>query len=263
MFKRPAQLFVIGMLAFVFMGLMAETASANHVNLVASASCDAKNNAQITFTASTWDPGQPDGNNGEVEILFNGSLVDTGAFTFADGQTFGGTFPAPGGNSSVTVTAEGLNPVWPVGDIVVVAIPTDCATGRFTGGGNEIDLANGVKITQGLELDCDANPSFNLEVNWAGNQFHLETFTPPICTSVNNPAPPNAPINTMVGTGTGRYDGTEGYTVVFTLVDNGGNGKSDTIAITIYQTSDPSNVILSFGPTTISGGNLQAHPDQR
>ena len=56
--------------------------------------------------------------------------------------------------------------------------PTVVASGTFStplagtytisagGHTDQFDVA-GVTITHGLELDCDLNPSFNLEINWA------------------------------------------------------------------------------------------------
>jgi hypothetical protein len=137
-------------------------------------------------------------------------------------------------------------------------------TGRFTGGGKDI-AANGVTITQGLELDCDLNPSNNLEINWTGgHHFHMLHFLSAVC--FDDPAfhqqPPAAPINTMIGVGTGRYDGVDGYTVEFTLIDAGEPGRNDKIAILIHKTAAPGTVVLSLPLTTLTGGNLQAHPDQ-
>ena len=74
--------------------------------------------------------------------------------------------------------------------------------------------------------------------------------------------PPAAPLNTMIGVGTGRYDGVDGYTVEFTLIDAGEPGTHDKIAILIHKTAAPGTVVLSLPLTTLTGGNLQAHPDQ-
>jgi hypothetical protein len=71
--------------------------------------------------------------------------------------------------------------------------------------------------------------------------------------------PPAAPINTMIGVGTGRYDGVDRYTVEFTLIDAGEPGRNDKIAILIHKTAAPGTVVLSLPLTTLTGGNLQAH----
>ena len=86
------------------------------------------------------------------------------------------------------------------------------ATGRFTGGGRIIEVGN-LSITAGLELDCDRMHQDTLEINWGGNHFHLQTLTSVVCLLVGNPAPPVAPINEMIGLGTGLYNGAAGYTV--------------------------------------------------
>src|ERR1700688_5201192 len=90
-------------------------------------------------------------------------------------------------------------------------------------GGVVGDAPMNVAITQGLELDCDLNPSNNLEINWAGHHFHMLDFLSAVC--LDDPTihqqPPAAPLNTMIGVGTGRYDGVDGYTVKFTLIDAG------------------------------------------
>jgi hypothetical protein len=211
-------------------------------------------------------------------------------YTFTINSTLGpsititgsSVFTASAASQTVTVPATALGPL--AGNITIsaasatltssnetVAITFDqtsfaCATasGRFTGGGKDIAI-NGVAITQGLELDCDLNPSNNLEINWTGgHHFHLLNFVSVSC--FDDPAyqqqPPAAPINTMIGMGTGRYDGVDGYTVKFTLIDAGEPGKNDKIAIMIFQTATPGTVVLNLPLTKLTGGNLQAHPDQ-
>ena len=75
-------------------------------------------------------------------------------------------------------------------------------------------------------------------------------------------APPVAPLDTLIGVGTGRYNDSNGYTIEFTLQDFGEPGSSDRMAIKIYQTSNPANVVLNVPLQILSGGNLQAHFDQ-
>jgi hypothetical protein len=71
--------------------------------------------------------------------------------------------------------------------------------------------------------------------------------------------PPAAPINTMIGVGTGRYEGVDRYTVEFTLIDAGEPARNGKIAILIHKTAAPGTVVLSLPLTTLTGGNLQAH----
>jgi hypothetical protein len=66
----------------------------------------------------------------------------------------------------------------------------------------------------------------------------------------------------MIGVGAGRYEGVDGYTVKFTLIDGGEPGRNDKIAILVYKTATPGMVVLSLLLTALTGGNLQAHPDQ-
>jgi hypothetical protein len=140
-------------------------------------------------------------------------------------------------------------------------------TGRFTGGGKQVEV-DGLTITKGLELDCDRMGSNNLEINWQDNagahQFHMENFTFANCflNPAFSPTPPNAPINTMIGVGTGRFDNSDGYTVEFTLEDHGEPGRNDQAGFKIYLTANPSIVVLNFPLQALTTGNLQAHPDQ-
>ena len=121
------------------------------------------------------------------------------------------------------------------------------------------------RVTRGLTIHCDLLLSNNLEVNWGGNQFHMtEHLTTVACT--DDPAiiqaPPPAPLDTLIGVGTGRYNGDDGYTIEFTLVDYGEPGRSDQAALRIYETANPANVVLDVPLQLLAGGNLQAHYDQ-
>ena len=121
------------------------------------------------------------------------------------------------------------------------------------------------RVTRGLTIHCDLVLSNNLEINWGGNRFHMtEHMTTVACT--DDPAivqaPPPAPLDTLIGVGTGRDNNVDGYTVEFTLVDYGEPGANDRMAIRIYQASNPANVVLNVPLQKLSGGNLQAHYDQ-
>ena len=54
----------------------------------------------------------------------------------------------------------------------------------------------------------------------------------------------------------------DGYTIYFTLVDAGEPGTADKMAIRIFETANPANVVLNIPLTFLTGGNLQAHFDQ-
>ncbi len=60
-------------------------------------------------------------------------------------------------------------------------------------------------------------------------------------------------------TGTGRWHGEAGYTFEAGVVDNGPSGARgrDTIAIAVYRTSDPTDVVYTTGgPQPLRGGDL-------
>ena len=82
-----------------------------------------------------------------------------------------------------------------------------------------------VRVTRGLTIHCDLKLSNNLEVNWGGNQFHMtEHLETVACTDdpAITQAPPPAPLDTLIGVGTGRYNGTDGYTDAKHALERGG-----------------------------------------
>ena len=277
-FKRAAPLLLSGTAVLLLQAAVVQPAFAHFLTVTATASCS-NGAAVINYTVTSWnqDPANPGGTNPEIDVLFNGIKVDEEPFlsNTTPANQFSNTLPAPPGTNNVDVTAVAAQ-AWGDGfasgqsSTVNVLIPTDCApgTGRFTGGGKQVtvNLVNGdpVVVTKGFEVDCDLHtPSNNLEINWEGNQFHMTSFNAAVCTLVKKPNPPTAPVNTIVGMGTGRYNQTDGYTVIFELVDNGEPGTQDEISFKIYQTSNPSNIVLQIPLSFITGGNVQAHVDQK
>src|SRR5207247_9594560 len=127
--------------------------------------------------------------------------------------------------------------------------------GRMTGGGN-VSLARGQQATFGLELHCRSTvlPN-NLEVNWGGNRFHLESLDSSACFDNPDisPNPPFGRFDTLTAIGTGRYNEVPGATAVWTIADAGEPGKNDTVEITI--TSVGGTGVFSIPKTNISGGN--------
>lgn len=272
--RRMASLILTGAAIVAVLGLSTQKAYAHHPIIVATASCS-NGAAVISYTVTSFDQYLIEGENPDVEVLFDGVVVDTGAFSTTP-YGFMGMKPAPLATDTVIVEALAVG-TWGDGfaggeysDPVTVTIPTNCApgTGRFTGGGKlvTVNLVNGlvISVTKGFEVDCDLHqPSNNLEVNWEGNQFHMTAFTQATCTAPGVPNPPTAPVNKIVGVGTGRYDGVDGYTIEFTLVDNGEPGTKDQIALKVYETANPLNVVLDTGGLQlITSGNIQAHVDQ-
>jgi hypothetical protein len=234
-----------------------------------------------------------------VDVAHNGSIDQSFSRTLAGGtcQVIWTTDPAAPNEDFVTVTEvvpagytvsyrkslNGGSPGAPVNsatasggvhnDVGVLveftntSSPTVVGEGRFTGGG-QIELANGVTVSNGLTLHCDLILSNNLEVNWKDangvqHQFHLEEHLQTIeCVDHNNinQNPPPAPLDTMRGVGIGRLDGNDGWTIQFTLVDAGEpGGGNDQIALRIFKGS---TVALNFTLQDTTKGNLQAHFDQ-
>ena len=253
---------------------LAGVALAHDPFITATAVCDDSNRRLIDYTSFSWCSSNVDADgcsNPQIDILFNDVKVGQGEYkspTFS----FSGSQPAPIGSSAV-VTALAVG-VWSNGTApgqsmsFVVPYPTEECTapglGRFTGGGHQIRV-DGARVTRGLTIHCDLLLSNNLEINWQGSRFHMtEHLTTVACTDSPDidQFPPAAPLDTLIGVGTGRYNGDDGYTVEFTLVDYGEPGTSDQMAIHIFETANPSNVKLDIPLQLLTGGNLQAHFDQ-
>jgi hypothetical protein len=236
-------------------------ASAHSVSIVAAASCG-NTGPVISYTAST------NGFDATVTISFNNVQVDSAVLNSVDNWTLSGSKSAPGGSVSVSATA-----VWTDGfptstASTLVVVPTSCATsspGRFTGGGKEVDLNTGVTITKGFEVDCDLTKPDNLELNWApANNFHMDVLTSANCFDdpLFDQNPPTAPVNTIIGVGTGKFNGNPNYTINFTLVDGGEPGTNDRGGFTITA-PDGTTVVLNFPEVVVTSGNIQAHVDQK
>jgi hypothetical protein len=134
--------------------------------------------------------------------------------------------------------------------------------GRMTGGGSVFE-SDGTRVTHGFELHCDTTdvPN-NLEINWGGHRFHLETLTSAFCfqdPSINAGHPTNI-FNTYVGIGTGLLDGAPGATAFWTFTDAGEPGTNDTASITIKDSLG--NVVLTVSGN-LDSGNQQAHTDNK
>jgi hypothetical protein len=248
---------------------LASAAMAHKPTITAQAVCEA-GTPVINYTSTSWSPNPLEGENPSIQIYLNGVLAATGAYVYP-GNSFSGTLSAPTGTSA-TLHAYAAAP-WGNGNAggqfssITVPLPVDCpvvGTGRFTGGGSQVRVG-AVRVTRGLTIHCDLLLSNNLEVNWGGDKFHmLEHMQTVECSDDPNiiQAPPDAPLDTLIGLGRGRYNNVEGYTIEFTLQDFGEPGTSDRMAIKIYQTSNPANVVLNVPLQVLSGGNLQAHYDQ-
>ena len=250
-------------------------AGANDPVIVAEVLCDLSTNTYvIQYTSTAWPGDDAHRTNPQVEIYFDGVLVDTGAYSAPDFE-YSGEQPVPAGAQpgdlvEVKTIAAGT---WADGtpggqdDATYVRIPEepcDLSTGRFTGGQSNIRV-DGAHVRSGLTIHCDLLLSNNLQVSWSGgNKFHMtEHLTTVECSDDPNIAqpPPAAPLDTLIGVGTGRFNGEDGYIVEFTLVDGGEPGSNDMMALKIYEESS-GDIVLEFDLTYIGGGNLQAHYDQ-
>ena len=135
-------------------------------------------------------------------------------------------------------------------------------SGRMTGGGS-VFTDDGMRVTHGFELYCDplSGPN-NLQVNFDGNSFHLDTVTSMVC--YDDPTieyqPRRAPFDTMIGEGTGSFNNVDGYSVRFTFTDAGEPGYKDFSQIEI--TDADVNVVL-YVAGQLTKGNQQAHPDNK
>lgn len=251
--------------------LVAGTAWAHGPTLQANAVCLPDGTRTLLYTSTSWSAYAGEGENPQIDVYVNGVVVATGAYVFPDNK-FSGSVAAPGGISA-TMTAAAVG-TWGDGapggqnehitvDLSTTACPPAAGTGRFTGGGSQIRL-DSVRVTRGLTVHCDLLLSNNLEINWSGNQFHMtEHLTTVRCSDSPEivQAPPAAPLDTMVGIGTGRYNGVANYTVEFTFVDYGEPGGSDRAALKIYNAAT-GVVVLDIPLQLLAGGNLQAHYDQ-
>jgi hypothetical protein len=289
---------LVAIAAVVFFGVASQSAYA-HWPIVSAATAGCSNTNPsvpvINWTVISWDPGGGggQGDNQNVIVLFNGVQPPgaMGAFTPLNGDMFSGVSNAPSGVTTVIVSAEAIAP-WgdgfhgddfaPTDAQITVTLPASCAppgNGRFTGGGkvvvsNAVVPASGdVTVTKGFEVECDLNPAHeNLELNWTGgNHFHMDLIKSAGCTLTGLPPnPPNADVNRIDATGIGSYNGMEGYTVVFTLWDQGEPGTFDEAGFVVCLTdpanpnscSTSTNVVLSVPLQLVTTGNIQAHFDQ-
>ena len=133
-----------------------------------------------------------------------------------------------------------------------------CTGGRMTGGGSVFTTGKN-RVTHGFELHCDvaAQPN-NLEVNWDGNSFHLETLTAAACTDDPSiqPQQPKTSFDTYTGAGAGRLNGISGATATWVFTDAGEPGKSDRASIVIKNKAGVTVLTVSGN---LDKGNQQAH----
>jgi uncharacterized repeat protein (TIGR01451 family) len=136
--------------------------------------------------------------------------------------------------------------------------------GRMTGGGSGF-TEDQTRVTHGFELHCNTNigPN-NLQVNFDGNRFHLESLITATCLDTEidqSPGPyKNAPFDTYIGSGSGRLNGVAGYLVDFTFTDAGEPGKNDRIELTIR---DANGQVIATLSDSLDRGNHQTHRENK
>ena len=142
--------------------------------------------------------------------------------------------------------------------VTVWAARQDC---WMTGGGSIFDTVEVTwtgRTTHGFELHCDRRNPNNLQINWGGNRFHLETLTSAVCTDdpTIEPNPPGASFDTYDGAGDGRYNGAPGYCADWRFTDAGEGGSGDYADIRI---SDCAGTTVLSVQGYLTYGNHQAH----
>jgi len=201
----------------------------------------------------------------------------------SDGASFDtDAFPVliPAASSSLTVQLfsepnafMGGNPDSLMWALTTLRIPQESdipeGTGRMTGGRNvRVDGAKVSGVTGGMTIHCDVTLSNNLQVSWPANKWHLDKETLDNIMCLDHPdivqAPPEAPLDTFIGTATGKLNGEPGSAIRFRFVDAGEPGRNDYIEIAIWSPGDdPTSDTPYFSVAgNLDGGNIQAHFDQ-
>ena len=185
-------------------------------------------------------------------ILYGGTARGLGA---SDGGFLGTITTSSGAFSFVGATsATGGSSLGALAALEVCP----AGQGRMTGGGSVFTEDN-VRVTHGFTLHCNlADSPNNLEVNWDGDSFHLESLDFALCTDDPNidPNPPTADFDTHEGEGGGRYNGVSGATALWTFTDAGQPGRNDTAAIRIFDAGG--DLVLEVA-NNLNSGNHQAH----
>ncbi|MEN9560997.1 MAG: hypothetical protein RIQ56_270, partial [Candidatus Parcubacteria bacterium] len=176
-------------------------------------------------------------------------------------------------------TQQGSNITLKVGEEATCTITNDDTPGHFTGGGSVFVPKEGImsskgtskndrRVTHGFTLHCNTQRLPNrLEVNWGSSpkdshKFHLETLLTAQCWDNPNidPRQTRAEIDTIQGSGVGRYDGVSGATINFTFDDAGEPGKNDTARMVIKDKNGVT-VLDTYAALKLDSGNQQAHQD--
>lgn len=133
----------------------------------------------------------------------------------------------------------------------------------MTGGGSIFDNIGQQaqydgRTTHGFVVHCDTRNPNNLQINWAGNRFHMTNLEFASCpdTPGIEPNPPAATFDTFIGGGTGKLNGVPGAYVNFRFTDAGEPGVDDIAEIII---TDPEGNQVLYINGNVDSGNHQAH----
>jgi hypothetical protein len=122
------------------------------------------------------------------------------------------------------------------------------AGGKVTGGGTVEN--NGVRATFGFTAKSGEPGSLTYVEHRKGATVQLKAAEIS-SVSVNG--------NTAVITGGATLNGSSGYSFRLTAVDNGEPGRSDSFGLEVRDADGAIVAGLTFGPVTLSGGNIQIH----
>ena len=237
--------------------------------------CDEAGNPVIEYTSTAWgDSINIARENPEIHILFDGVVVDMGAYT-PPTYSFDGAAPVPAGKGAATPSRSPRSPPPAGGTASAGGIlerhrhdpDQDCCRpgvravhGRRSPGAHRRGPRH-PRADRALRPAAVEQPRGQL-----GRQPVPHDRAPETVACTDDPliiqAPPPAPLDTLIGVGAGRYNGQDGYTIEFTLVDAGEPGTRDQAALRIYRHGEPREVVLDLPLQLLSGGNLQAHYDQ-
>lgn len=201
--------------------------------------------------------GDPDGDPLSVVSVTQGA---NGSVT-TDGTTVTYT-PVPGfsGSDSFTYTIDDGLGGTATATVTITVEPPPQTESRMTGGGT-LAVGKGKsaqKWTWGFEIRCDGSAGNLQYQDHQGGNFHMEAVGTVACLDdpAVGPGVPKAGFDTLVLTGTGRWNGVSGHTVEATFVDGGEPGTKDSIDITIKTAG---GVVVSTLSGRLTGGNQQAH----
>jgi hypothetical protein len=186
-----------------------------------------------------------------VTFTVTGSAGGIQTFTATTDASGLAAIPAALGSDVYTVSVAFAGDAFylPCATATSTIVTVMAANAKITGGG-WITLAAG-RTSFGFNVFSDAtglHGQLQVNVKGAKNKFHGNRVLSLVATA-----------NTGTWSGTGRWNGADGYRFTVSVVDNGTSGKNgDTISIVIMN---PANAIVfsTGGPQPLKGGNIVVH----